>query len=481
VEGESPESTSPDELKQLLVGAGSAEVAGLRQRCQAYSELADSKQAEECLLQLNQNVRSLCSRAGLAGCRKIAQLSGAMEAMLFDQLFRLKKPMSPSSIRTLFQAVDCLDRLFANGDTGSAALTNKDSVLLVDDDPICNMANEVALQWANYDAAIATDAGSALMLINDYTFDLILLDIEMPGMNGIELCKRIRAVPHHKDTPVIFVTLHTDYNSRMKSLESGGDDLISKPITPLELIVKSTVFLLSTTKPPILDTRPRFRKQPKTPAVANQTESAGSTGTKGQNSAPKADPAKPADSSKRLSAFRFAVGENLKHLQDSLAEETGRLQAVEQQVAESARRRATLEAAIEENQRSQAQFDRLVEELQQEAPEGGVGENGEQSNLKGRRRALIEVSRFVADKLVELKRALKEETQRREALEHQMEENGQRRGELEAALGEVQRVQDVFARGTRQRPRTIARPGVIPVGQPTGPSRAAGGVGKSAS
>jgi DNA-binding response OmpR family regulator/cell division FtsZ-interacting protein ZapD len=446
VEGESTEPAATDELKQVLIEAGRAEVTSLRQQCQAYSGLADSNQAEECLHGLYRSVRSLCSRAGLAGCGNIAQLSGATEAMLFDQLFRSKKPMPPSSIRTLFQAVDCLERLFANRDMGPAALASTGSVLLVDDNSICNMANEVALQRANYEAASATDAGSAMTLINEYTFDLVLLDIELPGKDGIELCKEIRTVPHHQHTPVIFVTRHSDYDSRMKSLQSGGDDLISKPIAPLELVVKSTVLLLSTSKPPIPDVPPRFRKRLTTAAAAAQTDNASSTGTKDQNSASNADSPRPADSSKKLSALQLAVRENLKHLRESLVEETRRLQAVEEQVAESAQRRAKLEAAIEENQRCQAQFDRLVEELQRETLDGGPGEDGERSNLEGRRRALIEVSCFVNDKLVELKRALTEETHHREALEHQMAENGQRRGEFEAALEEVQRIQQVFTR-----------------------------------
>src|SRR5207249_9628954 len=66
-------------------------------------------------------------------------------------------------------------------------------------------------------------------------------DINMPAMNGIELCQKLRCIPHHKKTPVIFVTLCGDFESRAQSLLSGGDDLISKPIAPVELIVKATI------------------------------------------------------------------------------------------------------------------------------------------------------------------------------------------------------------------------------------------------
>jgi len=69
-------------------------------------------------------------------------------------------------------------------------------------------------------------------------------------MNGVEVCKKLRSIPHHKSTPVIFVTLYDDFQNRTQSLQNGGDDFISKPISPFELIVKATVFLLNASKPP---------------------------------------------------------------------------------------------------------------------------------------------------------------------------------------------------------------------------------------
>ena len=80
-------------------------------------------------------------------------------------------------------------------------------------------------------------------------FDLILLDIEMPVLNGFELCKRLRAVPGYEHTPVIFVTVHSDFESRAKSSLSGGDDLIAKPILPMELAAKVVMHLLKRQMP----------------------------------------------------------------------------------------------------------------------------------------------------------------------------------------------------------------------------------------
>src|SRR6266850_6932484 len=195
-----------EQLKKDLMEAGGNEVAAIRQYCLRYVELAGTEEGKELLDKVYQSVRFLSTRAGLAGCGKIAQLTGAIEAMLFDQVSRLNGGMSPSSIQTLIQAVNCLGRLFTSGNSESADATCKASVLLVDDDEICNMANEVALKRANYDTDSVTCGSSALMLLKDEPFDLILLDINMPGMSGIEVCQKLRRIPHHKDTPVIFVT-----------------------------------------------------------------------------------------------------------------------------------------------------------------------------------------------------------------------------------------------------------------------------------
>jgi len=67
----------------------------------------------------------------------------------------------------------------------------------------------------------------------------------MPGMDGLELCKQLCRLPGYQKTPVIYVTSHSDFESRARSALSGGDDLIGKPVFPLELAVKAMAHLLS--------------------------------------------------------------------------------------------------------------------------------------------------------------------------------------------------------------------------------------------
>src|SRR5690606_73083 len=73
-------------------------------------------------------------------------------------------------------------------------------------------------------------------LLEKDSHDLILLDVMMPGINGFEVCQRLRESGHHKDTPILFVTALADEVSR--GFEVGGNDYITKPLNPSEVIAR---------------------------------------------------------------------------------------------------------------------------------------------------------------------------------------------------------------------------------------------------
>ena len=75
-------------------------------------------------------------------------------------------------------------------------------------------------------------------------YDLILLDVEMPQMTGFDLCRKLRGIPGYETIPVIYVTAHSHFESRAKSILAGGHDLIAKPVFPIELAVKSVLHIL---------------------------------------------------------------------------------------------------------------------------------------------------------------------------------------------------------------------------------------------
>jgi CheY-like chemotaxis protein len=225
-----------EQLEKDLIEAGSTELASIRQHCSRYVELVGSEGANEQLDKVYQSVRLLSTRAGLAGCWKIAQLTGAIEAMLYDQVSRSKGGMSPSSIQTLVKAVHCLDGLFTSGDTGSRDSSWEANVLLVDDDQICNMANEVALKRANYETVRVSDGGAALNLLNEKAFDLVLLDINMPGMDGWETLRLIKADEAIRDLPVMMFSVKGEVRDKVHGMQEGAVDYLTKPFEVDELL-----------------------------------------------------------------------------------------------------------------------------------------------------------------------------------------------------------------------------------------------------
>jgi CheY-like chemotaxis protein len=84
----------------------------------------------------------------------------------------------------------------------------------------------------------------AQRLLEKNRFDLIFLDAEMPGLDGIELCARTRKMPTNRTTPIVVVTAHADFEIRARSILSGGTDFIAQPFVSVELAVKALTLLL---------------------------------------------------------------------------------------------------------------------------------------------------------------------------------------------------------------------------------------------
>jgi len=114
----------------------------------------------------------------------------------------------------------------------------------VNDDPLNNRLVTAALQHAHLQPRTTQDPLTALKWLQETRFDLVLLDIKMPGMDGFELCRRLRLLPGYEKTPVIYLTSHSDFENRARSVLDGGNELIAKPVLPLELVVKAVALLL---------------------------------------------------------------------------------------------------------------------------------------------------------------------------------------------------------------------------------------------
>ena len=118
------------------------------------------------------------------------------------------------------------------------ATEEKPSVLVVDDLWSNLELMEAIFSQAGFEVYSALDAFTGLSIFESNKIDIAILDVMMPGMNGYELCRKIKAITEKHFFPVILLTALSDKQSRITGLECGADDFISKPFDTTELIVK---------------------------------------------------------------------------------------------------------------------------------------------------------------------------------------------------------------------------------------------------
>lgn len=114
----------------------------------------------------------------------------------------------------------------------------KHKILLVDDDPDILEFLSYNLKKEAYDIAIAHDGAEAVVKAKEFNPDLILMDVMMPNMDGIEACEEIRKNPENQNTIIAFLTARGEDFSQIAGYEAGGDDYITKPIKPKVLLSK---------------------------------------------------------------------------------------------------------------------------------------------------------------------------------------------------------------------------------------------------
>lgn len=111
-------------------------------------------------------------------------------------------------------------------------------VLIADDEPDILEIIQYNLQSEGYEVATARNGNEAIDLARKFQPELIILDIMMPGKNGIEVCNILRLQPEFKDTLIIFLTALNDESTEVKGLETGADDYLTKPVSPRVLLSK---------------------------------------------------------------------------------------------------------------------------------------------------------------------------------------------------------------------------------------------------
>lgn len=116
-------------------------------------------------------------------------------------------------------------------------------ILLIDDEPdIVNLVS-YNLKKEGFRVTTAADGEEGLEKVRKASFDLVILDLMLPGLQGVEICRMLRNHPGTEDLPIIMLTAKSDMSDKIRGLETGADDYITKPFSPKELIARVRALL----------------------------------------------------------------------------------------------------------------------------------------------------------------------------------------------------------------------------------------------
>ncbi|MFA5890232.1 MAG: response regulator [Actinomycetota bacterium] len=109
-------------------------------------------------------------------------------------------------------------------------------VLVVDDDPLVRALLSEVLHESEFDLRQAADGTEALRVAGENVPDVIVLDVMMPGVNGFEVCRRLRTDPRFEDVRIVMLTARDTPEDKARASAAGADAFFSKPFSPLDLI-----------------------------------------------------------------------------------------------------------------------------------------------------------------------------------------------------------------------------------------------------
>jgi signal transduction histidine kinase len=145
-------------------------------------------------------------------------------------------------------------------------------VLIVDDDPTARETLVAMLEGENHDLQLAKDGTQALQMLEQIQPDLILLDVMMPGMDGYEVCRRIRSTAQLAEVPIILLTALDDRDSLVRGIESGADDFLSKPADRRELAARVRTITRLNRYRTLMEQRENIRQMAERTVAAQEEE-----------------------------------------------------------------------------------------------------------------------------------------------------------------------------------------------------------------
>jgi DNA-binding response OmpR family regulator len=132
------------------------------------------------------------------------------------------------------------------------------SALVVEDDPDIVELVTLYLSKEGFTVESVNDGREGLQRIRGGRYDLLILDLQLPGVDGLTICAEVRAAPATRDTPVVMLTARGDETDRIVGLEMGADDYVTKPFSPKELVARVRALFRRLDRRPTDDASLRF-------------------------------------------------------------------------------------------------------------------------------------------------------------------------------------------------------------------------------
>ena len=218
-------------------------VAGLMQEIESLTRRLLTEQSENGQGALLADVKGRLQRLDETLPRNESGAFGRLLAVFDDlvaNLIQNRKDRSSSAIRTLMQACPVLQKIFKlNQTTGRPWQPVLTKTLIVDDSLVSLKTVARSLESISLSCESVSDPLEAITRLTASPFDLLVLDVDMPQMSGTDMCKKLRSLPRHAKTPVIFLTSLNRFDVRVTTARVGGDDFVTKPFLHPELAVKA--------------------------------------------------------------------------------------------------------------------------------------------------------------------------------------------------------------------------------------------------
>ena len=181
--------------------------------------------------------------AAILGPHPVASIVSGLDTLVQDAS-RGGLPIAPGHLQAAIHALVFLGRILTHDVLPRAEKLAPFTVIAVDDDADLLPIITASLENTNLHAVGCRDARTALDTLQDTHCDVILLDIGLPDMNGLDMCASIRGLPKHGRTPIIFLTGDDSAHNRERSALKGASDFIGKPFSIAELTLKAHIWAL---------------------------------------------------------------------------------------------------------------------------------------------------------------------------------------------------------------------------------------------